>query len=252
MATLAIGDIHGYLPPLVDLLTQLEGAVTGADVVVFLGDYIDRGPDSRKCVDAILEFRERSSAGVICLRGNHEDWLSATRSNYRRHSWLFGMEAFDTIRSYSAEAERMIQATMRASGLLVYSGHQDLPYGAFFDAMPKSHAAFFSTLALSFENEDCVCTHAGLDPSVAALSDQTADALVWGHHAFLRDYQREQIVVYGHWNNAELDSDGWPRPRIMGNTIGIDTIAHGVLTAIRLPDRVVFQSAKYESAVRAR
>jgi serine/threonine protein phosphatase 1 len=251
MATLAVGDIHGYLPPLTDLLTQLGDAVTAADVVVFLGDYIDRGPDSRKCIDAILEFRKRSPAGVICLRGNHEDWLLATRSNYRHHSWLFGMEAF-TIRSYSVEAERIIRAQTRASGLLVYSGHHDLPYEAFFDAMPKSHAAFFSSLALSFENEDCVCTHAGLDPSVAALSDQTADALVWGHQAFLRDYRRQQTIVYGHWNNADLDSDGWPHPRMASNTIGIDTIAHGVLTAIRLPDRVVFQSAKYESAVRAR
>ena len=101
-------------------------------------------------------------------------------------------------------------------------------------------------LALSFQSEDCICTHAGLDPSVAALTDQTADALVWGHPAFLRHYQGAATVVYGHWNNAELDSDGWPRPRIIGNTIGIDTIAHGVLTGIRLPDRQVFQSARYE------
>jgi serine/threonine protein phosphatase 1 len=251
MATLAVGDIHGYLPPLLDLLAQLDHAATAADVVVFLGDYIDRGPDSKRCIDAILEFRDRSPAEVMCLRGNHEDWLLATRSDYRRHSWLLGMEAFDTVRSYSPEAERMIRETMRESGLLVYTGHQDVPYGMFFDAMPSSHRAFFSGLALSFQTHDCICTHAGLDPSVAALADQTADALVWGHPAFLRQYQGAAIVVYGHCNNAELDPDGWPHPRIIGNTVGIDTIAHGVLTAIRLPDRQVFQSARYENARRS-
>jgi hypothetical protein len=54
-------------------------------------------------------------------------------------------------------------------------------------------------------------------------------------------------VLYGHRNNADVDSRGWPNPRIIGNTIGLDTIAHGVLTAMRMPDRTVFQSARYES-----
>jgi hypothetical protein len=56
-------------------------------------------------------------------------------------------------------------------------------------------------------------------------------------------------VVYGHWNDATLDHHGWPAPRVIGNTIGIDTISFGVLTAVRLPDRQVFQSEQYESYV---
>jgi hypothetical protein len=54
--------------------------------------------------------------------------------------------------------------------------------------------------------------------------------------------------VYGHWNNADIDSAGWPRPRVIGNTVGIDTIAHGVLTAIRLPDHEVIQSRRHAPA----
>jgi hypothetical protein len=53
--------------------------------------------------------------------------------------------------------------------------------------------------------------------------------------------------VYGHWDNAALEADGWPAPKIVGRTIGLDTIAHGVLTAVRLPDQRVFQSARYEA-----
>jgi serine/threonine protein phosphatase 1 len=52
-----------------------SGAAGRGDTIVFLGDYIDRGPDSRACIDATLDFRGRSAARVVCLRGNHEDWL---------------------------------------------------------------------------------------------------------------------------------------------------------------------------------
>src|SRR6476659_4786 len=107
MATIAVGDIHGNLPALNDILSQLRGEAAAGDTVVFLGDYIDRGPDTKRCVDAILEFQQEVSARVVCLRGNHEEWLLRTRRDDRRHSWLLGMEAFDTIRSYSPEAARV-------------------------------------------------------------------------------------------------------------------------------------------------
>ena len=57
MATLAIGDIHGNVNALDDLLTQIERELTPADTVWFLGDYIDRGPSSKACVERLLDFR---------------------------------------------------------------------------------------------------------------------------------------------------------------------------------------------------
>ena len=245
MATVAVGDIHGNLAALIDLLEQLRNEVGDGDSLVFLGDYIDRGPDSRACVDAIIRFRDESRAAVVCLRGNHEDWLLRTQANYQRHSWLLGMDALVTVRSYSVDAERTLRAAMREAGLRVYGGSCDLPYDAFFDAMPASHHAFFAQLAVSFQGEHCICSHAGLDPRLPGLTDQTADSLVWGHVGFPGGYEGEATVVYGHWDNAEVDAQGWPRPRIAGNTIGIDTISHGVLTAIRMPERRVFQSARH-------
>ena len=248
MATVAVGDIHGNLAALIDLLGQLRDEVAERDVVVFLGDYIDRGSDSRDCVDAILRFRDESRAAVVCLRGNHEDWLLRTQMDYTRHSWLLGMEALSTIRSYSVQAERTLREALREAGLRLYLGRCALPYDAFFDVIPPSHRAFFAQLGLSFQNDDCICTHAGLDPRVTGLTDQTLESLVWGSAAFPGDYRGGPTVVYGHWNNAELDAEGWPAPRIAGNTIGIDTISHGVLTAIRMPDRYVFQSARHGDA----
>jgi serine/threonine protein phosphatase 1 len=87
MATVAVGDIHGNLAALRDLLGQLRGEVAEGDVLVFLGDYIDRGPDSAGCVDAIVTFRDESRAEVVCLMGNHEDWLLRTLRDYTYHSW---------------------------------------------------------------------------------------------------------------------------------------------------------------------
>jgi serine/threonine protein phosphatase 1 len=247
MATIAIGDIHGSLDALSDLLNQLRNELAPEDVVVFLGDYIDRGPDSRGCIDAILAFREERRADVVCLMGNHEDWLLRTASDYTRHSWLTGMEGLDTIQSYSAEAAAAIRAAQADAGLAFYLSRCPLPYDLFFDEVPASHRAFFERLALCFEGPDCFCSHAGVDPAVSSLADQPPDALVWGRQRFPAEYSGTTPVVYGHWNDARIDPAGWPQPRLTPTTIGVDTIAHGILTAIRMPDRRVFQSARYPS-----
>jgi serine/threonine protein phosphatase 1 len=245
MATIAIGDIHGNLAALRDLLEKLRGDINDGDVVVFLGDYIDRGPDSRGCIDAILAFRDAIPAEVVCLRGNHEDWLLRTQNDFTHHSWLLVMEALSTIRSYSPDAYQTLHDARKKASLELYLGHRALPYEKFFDAVPMSHREFFSQLALRHETADCICSHAGVDPHVTGCGDQPAASLVWGHSAFPEAYEGERTVVYGHRNNAEIDSNDWPSPRIVGNTIGIDTISHGVLTAIRLPDRRVIQSSRH-------
>jgi len=117
MATIAIGDIHGHLPALDDVLDQLLGEAKSGDTVVFLGDYIDQGPDSKGCVDAVLNFRNKADAEVVCLLGNHEDWFVRTLRDRSRHSWLLGKEAFETIRSYSPEAEIVLRDAQAEAGI---------------------------------------------------------------------------------------------------------------------------------------
>ena len=246
MATFAVGDIHGNLSALRDVLDQIRGEVRRRDTVVFLGDYIDRGPDSKGCIDAILKFRDESVATVVGLLGNHEDWLLRTFRDRSVHRWLTVMDSWETIRSYSAEAERIIREAKDKAGLAVYLGECSLPYEAFFDAMPLSHLLFLETLQHSRATRDCFCSHGGVDPDVPNLKEQSHRALIWGGEGFPEAYDGKPLVVYGHRNNATLDAKGWPSPTVRGRTIGIDTISHGVLTAIRLPDRQVFQSARYE------
>jgi serine/threonine protein phosphatase 1 len=252
VATIAIGDIHGNRAALHDLLTTVSSAVREGDTVVFLGDYIDRGPDSRGCLVDLIDFRDRrGEADVVFLRGNHEDWFLRTLHDRRHHSWLLGMEALDTIRSYSPEAADRIGRARRDSGYGIYLGTASVPYDAFFDTVPDEHLDFFEHLQPVVETDDCICVHAGVRIDGAGTGPQTADDFVWGGDAgFPHEYAGEKIVVYGHRDNAVLDERGWPAPRIAGRTIGIDTISHGVLTAIRLPDGHVMQSARYVVAAR--
>jgi serine/threonine protein phosphatase 1 len=245
MATYAIGDIHGNRDALDNLLGQLRRTIGHDDTVVFLGDYIDRGADSKGCIDLIIDCRQSFDAEVVCLLGNHEEWLLETMHDYRRHSWLLGMEAFDTIRSYSAEAERALRAAAGDAGVQLFMRDQPcrLPYEVFFDRMPKAHVDFFEGLKPYHRSADCVCVHAGVDPRGGRVEDQARSALVWGTTRFPLDYDAADVIVYGHWNDAMVSEDGAPVPARHGTAIGIDTIARGVLTAIRLPDERVFWSA---------
>ena len=248
MATYAIGDVHANLPALTDLLAKLRPEVSPGDAVVFLGDFVDRGRDAKGCIDAILGFEAAVGAEVIGLIGNHEDWMLQTMRDYTRHSWYLGMQPLDTIRSYSPAAADELRRAARLAGTMLYLGSCELPYGVFFDAMPASHRAFFEELRTHYQCDDCVCAHAGIDTSLPIDMPlaHPYNSLVWGVRGFPREYAGETVIVYGHRNNAELDDDEWPHPAIRGQTFGIDTIAHGVLTAMRFPDRRIFQSGMYE------
>src|SRR5881628_2129416 len=117
MSTMAIGDIHGNLLALNDLLSLITTDLGTEDTVVFLGDYIDRGPDSKGCIQRILDFQLSVKARVVALLGNHEEWLLRTYEDYTRHSWILGMEAFETIRSYSPPAATRLREGAEKMGL---------------------------------------------------------------------------------------------------------------------------------------
>ena len=245
MATIAIGDIHGNYEALDDLLRAVTPELGPSDTVVFLGDYIDRGPDTKKCIDRLLAFEDGTAAEVIGLCGNHDDWLLRTRRDFRRHTWVLATDAFTTIHSYSPDAAVAIQAAIAAGRGAHYGDDCPLPYDLFFDAMPAPHLNWFERLRDSWHGADCFCSHGGVDPGIDDLSRQQRHPLIWGGTGFPARYDGRDTIVYGHHNNAELTRDGWPMPAIAGRTIGIDTISHGVLTAVRMPGGDLFQSARH-------
>jgi hypothetical protein len=152
------------------------------------------------------------------------------------------MDAWNTIRSYSIDAERLLRRAVAAAKPAVYLERAALPYDAFFKAIPEAHVRFFENLATYHQTADCVCAHGGVDARTPGVQAQSRHNLLWGGGGFPERYTGLETVVYGHFDNAVLDATGWPGAAIQERTIGIDTISHGVLTAIRLPDRRIFQS----------
>jgi serine/threonine protein phosphatase 1 len=84
LATIAIGDIHGNREALGDLLEKLLPEIDSQDTLVFLGDYIDRGPDSRGCIEEIVRLAREAPFSVVPLLGNHEEWMLATMHDYTK------------------------------------------------------------------------------------------------------------------------------------------------------------------------
>ena len=107
--------------------------------------------------------------------------------------------------------------------------------------------AFFQELKVWHRTADGVCVHGGLDPAGGAVKNQNREALIRGTRTFLSGYAGPETVLYGHWDNAVLNDEGWPAPAIRRDSIGVDTISHGVLTAIRLPDRHIFNQRDSQS-----
>jgi serine/threonine protein phosphatase 1 len=245
MPTVAIGDIHGSLVALEDLLTKVAPELGPSDSLVFLGDYVDRGPESCGCLDRIIRLREESAFQVIALQGNHENWMLRSYRDHTSHSWLLGMESFETITSYSVEAASALRREAERVGPALITEGAPLPYEIFFDLLPSAHLQFLQNLALYHRTPDVVCVH-GDFPSDLLVSSQT-DFFPWAMDGFPDEYQGEESVVYGHWGNSVEDDNGWPLPCVKPNrTFGIDTIAKGVLTAMRFPDHKIFQSGRYQ------
>jgi serine/threonine protein phosphatase 1 len=244
MAVVAVGDIHGNLLALDDLLDKVTSEIASGDTVVFLGDYIDRGPDSKGCIERILDLERTTKAQVVGILGNHEQWMLETCRDFTRHSWLLGMEALATIQSYAPQAVTEIRARLEDLGPRIILEKVRLPYELFFDAIPAEHMAFLSGLRTFFRAPEGVFVHGGVNPAAGKVEAQKTEHLIWGVEGFPDHYHGADAVVYGHANNAVLDENGWPHPRIAGRTYGLDTIAYGVLTALRLPDGAIMQSRR--------
>jgi len=219
----AVGDIHGRLDLLADLLDQIrEDALTAPEaekVIVFLGDYIDRGLDSRAVIDLLIQ-PPLDGFEIHCLLGNHEDsLLEFLRDTSIGPNWLtYGGDT--TLYSYGI-ALTAPQATperlARAQGELARN-------------LPAGHKAFLERLELWHAEGDYLFVHAGIRPRIA-LGDQDRHDLIWIRDPFLSSKaDHDHVVVHGHSPNREVEE----RP----NRIGIDTgaVFTGQLTALGLQD----------------
>ncbi len=218
----AVGDIHGRLDLLQAMLGLIEAdardsAQAKRRTLVFLGDYVDRGPDSRGVVDLLLGNLPREF-DTHFLKGNHEAILLAfLEEAWRLDHWLRNGAA-STMQSYGVDTERLTRLAAPA----------DVWQQAFAEALPEAHLRFYQGLGLSVSLGDYLFVHAGVRPGIPLEAQSEAD-LVWIRAPFL-DHAGAlgKIVVHGHTPG--------PAPVTRSNRIGIDTgaVFTGRLTALRL------------------
>ncbi len=221
----AVGDIHGELEKLDELLEKLP--LEQGDRLVFLGDYVDRGMDSRGVIERLIQFSRNWPC--VFLLGNHEsmflDFLGWTDDAY------FGGDAF-----------------------LMNGGDRTLASYGYFDRdqpdretfrLPKEHEDFLLSLVRFHRDGDYLFVHAGLGGSQSkydelgyALKRAKVEDLLWNRTSCDMPHRLGVTVVYGHTPSENLDVR-WNLPY----SIGIDTgaVFGGPLTAIRLPDETIFQ-----------
>jgi serine/threonine protein phosphatase 1 len=214
-----IGDIHGRL----DLLEELQQMIRedsagyrGSKGVVYLGDYIDRGSQSKQVLDLLIN-QPLAGFDVVNLLGNHEQTMLDFLENPRAAAaWLnFGGQA--TLMSYGAGPGRVQMARQ----VEVLSNELEAK-------LPQSHLEFLASCRLMHIEGSYCFVHAGIRPGVG-LEDQTPEDLMWIRDEFIRSRQDHgHIVVHGHSITEEVE---W-----MPNRIGIDTGAYysGLLTALVL------------------
>jgi serine/threonine protein phosphatase 1 len=220
----AVGDIHGRLDLLESLLGMIaQDAPARASVpqktLVFVGDYIDRGPDSRGVIERLIGD-PLPGFDAHFLKGNHEAiLLDFLEEPPLLNHWLMnGGDA--TMRSYGVDVERLVR--LRAPS--------EIWRNAFADTLPESHLRFFRQLKLSVSFGDYLFVHAGVRPGVPLGAQSEAD-LVWIREPFLESVERfGKVVVHGHTPGRE--------PVTRPNRIGIDTgaVFTGRLTALKLQD----------------
>ncbi len=218
----AVGDIHGR-SDLADRLIQairadLYAAAAKRKVVVFLGDYVDRGLDSKGVLNQLVNLAADPALEVHLIRGNHEERMEAFFHDPEAGpSWCdFGGR--DTLASYGVSPPPMrgdARAWADASRALA-------------EALPASHRDLLADLENSVSIGDYFFAHAGARPGIA-LAVQSPEDLMWIRQPFL-DHSGlfEQVVVHGHTPVEAVYSDA--------RRIGVDTGAYltNVLSAVRL------------------
>ncbi|MGB0086808.1 MAG: metallophosphoesterase family protein [Rhodomicrobiaceae bacterium] len=223
MRVYAIGDIHGRL----DLLDQLLEMITadaaaaepgGRAILIFLGDYIDRGPDSRGVIERLLTGLPDAFEPIF-LRGNHEEMLLRTLESSRNFELWAINGGLATARSYGIDIGNRISA---------YEIDPSEVTRQLKKAMPESHYEFLRQLPIAVELGDYLFVHAGVRPGLA-LDAQAFDDCLFIRDEFL-DYRGDfgKIIVHGHTPMRA--------PDLQSNRIGIDTGAFftGRLTALCL------------------
>lgn len=213
-----IGDIHGYFARLVNLFDKLTGLVKNDDTIIFLGDYIDRGPQSYEVIDFLIQISKTAGLNSVFLKGNHEDMLMA---------YLRGEDSAGAFLINGGDAT--IQSYIARCGLF---------------ELPEHHWEFLDSLVLYFEGDDFIAVHAGLNPGINSMEQQEDSELLWIREKFFRaDKRWDKTIIFGHTPVPYIKHGGELYVDNERNIIGIDSgvIFGNQLTCLVWPERRIIR-----------
>jgi serine/threonine protein phosphatase 1 len=211
-----IGDIHGCLEEMACLLEALP--LEPSDRLVFLGDYVDRGPDSRGVVSHLIDLKERGRQEVIFLKGNHEDMLLSYLGLRGRYGDMFVFNGGD--------------ATLASYGVSRRNNHPQEVLAK----MPSDHLEFFKGLRVYYQMEPFLCVHGGIHPR-KPMAEQIEEEILWIRDEFIQNiHNLPYTVLFGHTPLKEVFFH-------LPYKIGLDTgLVYGnTLSCLEVTEKVLFQ-----------
>ena len=219
-----VGDIHGCAAELEVLLRGLR--VAAGDTIAFVGDYVDRGANSKDVLDQLIALRKRTDIETVFLKGNHEDMCLSYlgRAGHWGEAWHLNGGI----------------ATLRSWGIA-----PQMPGTEAVEALPDGHLEFLESLVPSFATDRWILVHAGIRPD-RPLAEQEEEDLFWIREEFIaHPHPLPQTVIYGHT----------PTRRVHVNLpykIGIDTgcVYGGRLTCLEVESGTLYQVSYGEKDVR--
>jgi serine/threonine protein phosphatase 1 len=224
MRLYAIGDVHGRLDLLASMHAQIAAEIERDGVadwrIVHLGDYVDRGPDSKGVIDFLILARERDSRNIV-LAGNHDIGFLGFLDQPDPDGLFIRYGGVQTAQSYGVDLTGIGHGVVAWATNALRSGHADL-----LRAVPQGHVDFLRSLPYSATFGDFFFCHAGIRPGIA-LEKQGAHDLIWIREVFhTHSGLYPKVIVHGHTPHA--------LPEVLPNRVNVDTLAYesGRLTAL--------------------
>lgn len=207
----AVGDIHGCYDKLAGMMKVLPWKPESDDLLLFIGDYIDRGAKSREVVQLLVELK-KGPGNFVFLKGNHEKMLLDYYIHQKDQMLYVANGGAETIASY-------VEGGIGRKAFV----------------LPEDHLEFLLSLELSYETDDYIFVHAGLRDAIP-VAEQNEEDLLWIREEFIYSaFDWNKRVIFGH---TALET-----PFVTPGKIGIDTgaVYGNKLTAVELPAMKFYQ-----------
>lgn len=223
MRLYAIGDVHGRHDLLAAMHRRIESELEYAPSsdwrIIHLGDYVDRGPDSKGVIDFLIEARERDPRNLT-LAGNHDIGMLEFLAEPDADGLFMRYGGIQTAASYGVKLSIGSSWFGRPDEVLAH-GH-----AALVEALPQAHVDFLRSLSFSVTFGDFFFCHAGIRPGIP-LESQSPQDLIWIRDAF-HDHPglHPKVIVHGHTPVPETE--------VLANRVNVDTLAwqSGMLSAL--------------------